>query len=320
MSSTFKTHFVKKIDTVNGVRVEIIIPTLNEEGTIAELLRSIRSQALPEVSTVVVDGGSQDRTIEICEKERVRIIKQKGKGKGNAMIEAVEQTDADIVVFIDGDGTYSISDLELLIEPILIGQADMVVGSRVLGKKEKGSIPAFNSFGNKLFNNTINFFMKSHLTDSLSGYRAVRKDVFRELVLFSTDFEIEVEMTLEALIKGYRVIEVPVKYGTRKGTTKLHPLHDGIKIARTLLFIIMNSNPLKFFGIMSVLFFIAGLYPATQVVYEKILAGHIITLHSVVFTSLLFMAAILSLIAGLVSELIVRSRRRLEYLVSKKSW
>jgi glycosyltransferase involved in cell wall biosynthesis len=300
--------------------IEIIIPTLNEELTLGDLIKKIRSSVLPlKASTLVVDGGSTDSTLEICKRENVRYIIQKAKGKGSALREAVEQTDADIVVFIDGDGTYSPSDLESLIEPLLNDQADMVVGSRTKHKREKGSISLFNRIGNKLFNRTINFALKSSINDSLSGYRALYKKMLKDLVLFSDSFEIEVEMTVEALAKGYRVVEIPIRYGVRRGSkTKLDPLGDGIKIGRTLLFILMNVNPLKFFGIISLVFFVVGLYPGALVLYEKISSGNIVSMPSVVFSSLLFVTGTISIVVGMVSELVVRSRRRLEYLINRK--
>jgi glycosyltransferase involved in cell wall biosynthesis len=301
-------------------KIEIIIPTLNEERTLSALIKDIRSSVLPaSISMLVIDGGSTDRTIDICKRENVRYIVQKGKGKGSAMREAVEQSDADIVVFIDGDGTYSASDLEPLLEPLLNNKADMVVGSRIAKKREKGSISAFNTIGNKLFNRTINFAMKSSITDSLSGYRALYRKTFKDLILFSDSFEIEVEMTVEALAKGYTVIEIPISYGIRKESrTKLDPLNDGIKIGRTLLFILMNVNPLKFFGIISIVFFVAGLYPGILVLYEKVTTGNILSMPSVVFSSLLFVTGTISIVIGMVSELVVRSRRRLEYLINRK--
>lgn len=303
------------------LKVEIIIPTLNEEATIGKLIHDIRSSILPvKVSILVIDGRSQDRTVEICKRENVRVIIQKSKGKGCAMKEAAEHTDADIIVFIDGDSTYYVSDLESMLEPLLNDRADMVVGSRISGKREKGAISAFNTLGNKLFNNMINFAMKSSVTDSLSGYRALYKKTFNDLILFSNSFEIEVEMTVEAIAKGYRILEVPINYATRKGrsNTKLDPLGDGAKIGKMLLFVLMNVTPLKFFGIVSLVFFAVALYPGAQVLYEKIFHGHIISMPSAVLASLLFVAGSLSMVVGMVSELVVRSRRRLEYLLNKK--
>lgn len=311
---------IRKNGSEYDIKVEIIIPTLNEESTIGELIQTIRSQSLPiKISTMIIDGGSTDKTIEICKKENVRVIRQRGKGKGIAMREAVEYSEADIIVFVDGDGTYYMDDLNSLLDPILTDKAEMVVGSRILGKRAKGSISTFNVIGNNLFNRTINFAMKANVTDSLTGFRAMKKEVFKDLVLFSDNFEIEVEMTVEALAKGYRILEVPIRYGLRKESkTKLNPLHDGLKIARTLLFITMNVNPLKFFCLIAVIFCVAGCYPGGLVLYEKITTGEVTSIPSVVFSALLFMTGSISLVVGLVSELVVRSRRRIEYLISKK--
>jgi dolichol-phosphate mannosyltransferase len=127
-------------------------------------------------------------------------------------------------------------------------------------------------------------------------------------------------MTVEALAKGYRVSEVPINYGLRKGSaTKLNPVGDGLKIARTLLFILMNVNPLKFFGIIAVGFIIAGSYPAFVVLHEKIVLGQIMSLPAVILASLLFVTGAISVVLGMLSELVVRSRRRLEILINRRS-
>jgi len=316
-----KVSVPKKEDLKEGLEVEIIIPTLNEEAAIGQLLRDIKSQKFPvQISTLVIDGGSTDNTVNICRKESVTVIKQRTKGKGNAMREVVDKSEADIIVFIDGDGTYSIDDLGSLLEPLLTDKADMVVGSRILGKREKGSISTLNLIGNRWFNKAINFAMNFVVTDSLSGYRALYKDTFKDLILFSDNFEIEVEMTVEALAKGYRVTEVPISYRTRKGTsTKLNPFEDGVKIGKTLLFILMNVHPLKFFGIITLGFIIAGLFPGIFVLYEKIAFGEIVSMPSVVFSALLFTAGGISMVVGLLAELVVRSRRRIEFMLRKRS-
>jgi len=127
-------------------------------------------------------------------------------------------------------------------------------------------------------------------------------------------------MTVEALAKGYRIYEVPIQYGLRRGSpTKLNPSGDGLKIARTLLFVSMNINPIKFFGIFTLALVILGFIPAGQVIFEKLTLGEVISIPSLTLSALLFVTAALSLVIGLLSELVVRSRRRIEYLINKKS-
>lgn len=302
------------------VQLEVIIPTLNEGQSIGDVIREIRNLKVPfKVSISVVDGGSSDNTIDICNNECVNIVTQKGKGKGSALRQAVKQSKGDILVFIDGDGTYPCSAIPALLEPLSNNPSVMAVGSRLINNSEKGSITLLNMIGNRLFNWMINFALKSSVTDSLSGFRALYRKSFNELVLFSDNFDIEVEMTVEALTKGYTLVEIPVSYRKRKGSkTKLNPFKDGTRIARTLFFILMNANPLKFFSTISIIFFGIGIYPAVQVLYEKVSFGMIESMPSTIFASLLFMTGTICLLVGLVSDLVVRSRRRLEYLIQHK--
>lgn len=316
------TEKYNKADGKSQTKVEVIIPTLNEGASIGEVIRDIKDLnfTLPvQLSILVVDGGSTDNTLDVCKNENINLIMQRGRGKGSAMRQVVEASHADILVFMDGDGTYSPSDLELLLRPLLDGTADMVVGARTMRNSNKRAVTRLNRVGNKMFNESINFALGSSVSDSLSGYRAMYRKVFDDFILFSDEFEIEVEITVEGLANGLRIVEVPVDYRERKelARTKLHPYRDGVKIGRALLFILMNVNPLKFFGLIALSFFIVGLYPATLVLYEKAVLGDIIHIPSVIFASLLFVMSAISLVLGSISELIVKSRKRSEYLIRR---
>jgi dolichol-phosphate mannosyltransferase len=300
--------------------VAVIIPTLNEETTIYDVVKGFVDTRIDsvELRLIVVDGGSTDQTAELAKKAGAQVLRQKGKGKGAAMKGVAYSSNADIFVFIDGDGTYLPSELEFLLQPILEDQADMVVGSRLNGKMEKGAITTLNVFGNKLFNLMTNLSMKMHLTDILSGYRAIRAEAFRELVLFSDGFEIEAEITIESIARKFRIVEVPITYKNRiKERTKLSPLKDGSRIFNTLFFIVMNARPLFFFGIIASVFYAVGSYPASLVLYEKITTGDVVHLASVILSAMLFVLGTLVLISGLLAELVVRSRRRIEHVLGR---
>jgi len=320
MDPNQKTNIGEELKMSQDLKIDIILPTLNEEVSISSLIQNIKSHKFQNnVSVLVIDGQSTDNTVELCRKLGVEVIVQRQKGKGAAMKQAVEYSDADIIVFMDGDGTYSIEDFEKIISPIIKNQADMVVGSRTMGNSEKGSITTFNKLGNKLFNATINFGMKTKLTDSLTGYRALRKKTFEDLVLLSNGFDIEVEMTVESLSQGYRVIEVPIQYKNRKNSeTKLNPFQDGTKITKTLLFVIMNIRPILFFGLFSSVFFVIGAYFGLLLLYQRYVLDSGVYTPFAILASLLLILGVLLLILGLVSELTVRSRRRIEYLIKKK--
>jgi dolichol-phosphate mannosyltransferase len=238
------------------------------------------------------------------------------------MKEAVSLTNAEILCFIDGDNTYDGSDLALIVRPIVKGKADMVVGSRMLDecKRESGSITHFNLLGNLIFNSMTNFALKSKITDILSGYRAVRRSVFESLFLSTSGFEIEAEMTIEALASGLRIVEVPLtNYRRRIDTeTKLSPLGDGYKILKMLVLVLLSVRPLLFFGLASLFFFVAGLYPASLVLYEKIVTGRIVHVPAVVLASLLWTLSAILFGVGVLAQIMVITRRRIESLLVGK--
>jgi glycosyltransferase involved in cell wall biosynthesis len=214
-------------------KIVCIIPTLNEGVTVSEVIR----KATPFVDhVVVVDGHSQDETCALARKAGSAVIYQEGKGKGMALRTAINQVDADIYVTIDGDATYDAEEMDQLIQPILDGDADMVIGSRLRGKMEHGSISTLNILGNHLFNLLINSLFGGRITDSQSGFRAFRRQGLEGLTLSSQGFEIETELTVKALQRGLTILEIPITYGARRGTpSKLSALSAGSRIVTTIL-------------------------------------------------------------------------------------
>jgi glycosyltransferase involved in cell wall biosynthesis len=210
-----------------------IIATLNEAVTVADVIQ----KAKPFVhQVVVVDGYSQDETCALARKAGSDVIYQDGKGKGMALRTAFNRVDADIYVTIDGDATYDAGEMGQLIQPLLEGDADMVIGSRLRGKMEQGSISTLNILGNNLFNLLINSLFGGQITDSQSGFRAFHRRVLDTFTLTSQGFEIETELTVKALQRGLTIREIPITYGTRRGTpSKLSALSAGSRIVTTIL-------------------------------------------------------------------------------------
>jgi len=223
----------------------VIIPTLNEEETISHVVKEfIRPRGTVSCDVTIVDGHSKDQTVKWAKRAGARVLLQKSRGKGMAMVEGVMNTsDSKLCIFVDGDGTYSASDLNSIVKPIVNGSADMVIGSRLKGIREKGSMPPINVVGNKLCTLLVKLFFKTDISDLLSGYRAVKASTFKKLGLKGGHFEIEVEMTVKALVQGLRVHDVPITYLRRRGKpAKLRPFKDGILILKVLLWEILNSR------------------------------------------------------------------------------
>ncbi len=222
----------------------VVIPALNEGCTISTVVRGFMGTVNDcTLQVLVVDGHSSDNTIKSAEEAGATVIVQKGRGKGAAMIEAVGNNGSDVVIFIDGDGTYLPKEFESIVIPVLNGKADMVIGSRFKGKIEKNSIRPINFLGNKFCSFVTKIAFGKEISDIFSGYRAVRKDFFQKIDLRSCNFEIEAEMTVKALAGGFRVLETPVSYlRRRRDNTKLNPFKDGLNIIKTLLVEILRGR------------------------------------------------------------------------------
>jgi len=152
--------------------IAVIVPTLNEEKAIGEVLEKFPAETHGhKVELYVIDGGSTDNTVSIAEEKGATVLRQHlTGGKGDAVREAIEEIDADIYVMIDGDGTYDPEELDKILEPIVNGEAGHVIGKRV--KREQGAIPTLNLAGNKIFNLFATIFTGESVEDMLSGFRA----------------------------------------------------------------------------------------------------------------------------------------------------
>jgi len=214
-------------------RTVCLIPTLNEGPTIGEVVRKARNLV---DRVVVVDGHSDDETPEMAGIHGADVLVQEGFGKGMAIRTAFQTVNEDIIVIIDGDSTYDASEIYSLVQPILRDEADMVVGSRLMGKMEEGAMTSFHRLGNNGFNALINLLTGSHITDSQSGFRAIKGGWARSLSLVSTSFEIETEITMKALKHGLRITEIPISYRRRvKTVSKLSGFKAGWRILKTII-------------------------------------------------------------------------------------
>jgi dolichol-phosphate mannosyltransferase len=200
----------------------LVIPTLNEEATIADVVRETR----PFVDEVlVVDGHSTDRTRELAEEAGARAVLDPRMGKGAALRHALQATDAEIVVYIDADGSHEASDIPRLVAPIQAGEADLVVGCRMTGGSDElhGDLFKFTRLiGSEIITMTINYRWNVRLTDVQNGFRAIRRDVGLALGMRENRFAIEEEMVMRALRKKYRVVNVSShEYKRRHGVSRI---------------------------------------------------------------------------------------------------
>ena len=201
------------------MRVSVIIPTHNEAQAIARVLADLPSDLVTEV--IVVDSNSNDGTGKIAARMGARVIEEPRRGYGRACLAGLAAaTTPDIVVFLDGDYSDRPSELPLLLDPIIQGNADITLGSRLGEQRIPAALPWHQAFGNRLAAGLIRLLYGLKITD-LGPFRAGRADILRTLALEETTYGWAVEMILKGALHGFRVVEVPVTYYPRIGKSKI---------------------------------------------------------------------------------------------------
>lgn len=293
------------------MRVTVVVPTLNEEKGIAGVVSDFKKLGF---DVLVVDGNSRDRTREIAEQCGAKVIVQSGRGKGNAVAEAFRILNSDVVVLVDGDGSYKAEDVKKLLEPIERGTADHVIGTRFYSY-EKGAFTRLNLFGNKILNFFFRFAYGISLNDVLSGYRALKKEVYKSVELKKSGFEVEVELTVETLAKGFRIAEVPISYRKREGKTKLNPLRDGFRIGKTIYEMLRRYSPARYIYFLGAIFIVLGLLTGSYVVYAWLKGiTHVLL---AILTTMFILVGVQFFVFGLITHLLFRTAMELKSEINK---
>ena len=305
-------------DNKREPKVVILIPCLNEEHSIAKVIQDFKAR-IPEAEVIVFDNGSTDRSVEIATTEGAKIYHEKRRGKGLVVQSMFQKIDADIFVMVDGDDTYPADRVRALIEPVRLDQADMVTGSRIL--EGESQFRWLNRLGNLFFQNLINFIFKSKLTDILSGYRCMNRKVVKRLPLFARGFDIEVELTVKALERRYRLAEIPVVLRSRpKGSfSKIRVVSDGIKILTMIFALMRDYKPFTTFGALGLLFMGTGLIPGIYAVIGFLETGLVERFPSAILSVGMILSGLLSITVGLILHTINRRFHEMEYLMGINS-
>jgi glycosyltransferase involved in cell wall biosynthesis len=298
-------------------KIAIILPAYNEELTIADTIRDFHTQ-LNDATFVIVNNASTDKTASEARKTLLElsakglVIDEPRAGKGNAARRGFRAVDAEIYVIVDADMTYPAKHIHDLIQPVLENKADMVVGDRLShGHYEKQNKRSFHSFGNSLVCWLVNKLFRANLVDIMSGYRALSRDFVMRYPILVEGFQIETDMTLHALDKRFRVVEIPVEYRDRPegSVSKLSTFRDGARVILTITKIFRHYRPMLFFGSIALLLAVCSLLAGIPVIQDWIEFQYIYHVPLAILASALALLAALALALGLILDSIAYLHR-----------
>jgi glycosyltransferase involved in cell wall biosynthesis len=215
---------------------------------VGKVVSDFREQ-LPGADVYVIDNNSTDATARVAREAGAAVIEEKQPGKGYAMRKAFRVIEADVYVMVDGDDTYPADRIGALIRPVMDDSADIVVGSR-LSRGSRSGFRLRNRLGNMFFRRAVNTLFKAELTDILSGYRVMNRSFVKRMQILARGFEIETEMTIMALNRGFRIMEIPIELRHRPedSESKISVVGDGLKIFGEIISLFCYYKPLSFFG------------------------------------------------------------------------
>ena len=299
-------------------QIDVVIPAYNEERTIEGTIRGMNA-VLNNCRFIIVNNASTDRTVEFAERELLatgkefRIINEPRRGKGWAIRSGFAACNAPVVLMVDADETYPPDAVRTLVGPIMNNQADMVVGDRMTdGSYKEENSRAFHQFGNRVIRSSVNRIFGSDLADILSGFRAFSLPFVKTYPILVSGFELETDMTIHALDKGFRIIEVPISYKKRPqgSESKLRTYSDGLRVIWTLFNLYRRCRPMAFMSLVALFLAISSILSGLPAVIDWFRYGYVYLVPLAVLAASLAVATLLSLASALILDLLADLSRR----------
>lgn len=293
-------------------KIAVLIPCYNESQTIAKVVKDYK-EALPEAAIYVYDNNSTDHTDEAARAAGAEVRYEYRQGKGNVIRSMFRDIDAECYLMIDGDDTYPAENARTMAEAILSGRADMVIGDRLSSTYFTENKRPFHNTGNRLVRGLINTIFDSDIKDIMTGYRAFNYEFVKSFPILSQGFEIETEMSIHALDKNFKLLEVPVTYRDRPegSVSKLNTYRDGFRVLKTIARLFRDYKPFAFFGWLGLFCFLAA-----TVFFAPVLGGYLSTglvpkFPTLIVCSGLYVVAFLLWVSGVILEVIAKKHRQL---------
>jgi glycosyltransferase involved in cell wall biosynthesis len=300
-------------------RVAVVIPCHDEAASIGEVVRKFR-ELLPQAEVLVIDNASRDETSAVAREAGARVISESRLGKGFALMAGFDAArDADYYVMVDGDDTYPAEKVGELLQAAQAEGADMVIGTRLATSDPRAFRPG-HGLGNRLFIWIVRLLFGIRTTDLFSGYRVLTHRFIRSTPLVATGFDVEAELSVQAQTNGYRVVELPVEYRARQGSSesKLRTVHDGIRILTGIMVLFRDYRPFAFFGWLTVAFVALGLWSGFAPIDDFIRTGLVHHMPRAILAASLFVMAALAIALGVLLSSINRRSAELAALIRKR--
>lgn len=293
-------------------KIAVLIPCYNESKTVEKVIKDYK-KVLPEADIYVYDNNSTDGTDKIAKKAGAIVRYEYRQGKGNVIRSMFRDIDADCYLMIDGDDTYPAENAKEMCELILNEKADMVIGDRLSSTYFTENKRPFHNLGNKLVRFLINKLFDNNIKDIMTGYRAFSYEFVKGFPVLSKGFEIETEMTIHAVDKNFKLLEIPVNYKDRPegSESKLNTYSDGFKVLKTIATLFKEYKPAAFFNILSILFFIIALILGVPVFIEYFKTGLVPKFPSLIVSGISLMIALLLCTTGIILQVIAKKHKQL---------
>lgn len=293
-------------------KIAVLIPCYNESKTVGKVVKDYK-KALPDADIYVYDNNSTDKTDEIARQAGAIVKYEYKQGKGNVIRSMFRDIDADCYLMIDGDDTYPSENAKEMCDLILNARADMVIGDRLSSTYFTENKRPFHNLGNKMVRLLINKLFNNNVKDIMTGYRAFSYEFVKSFPVLSKGFEIETEMTIHAVDKNFKLVEVPVTYRDRPegSESKLNTYSDGFKVLKTIATLFKEYKPAAFFNIISVICLIIALILGVPVVMEYFKTGLVPRFPTLIVSGVALMVALLLSVTGIILQVIVKKHRQL---------
>ena len=292
-------------------KIAVRIPCYNEAATIDKVVRDFRA-ALPEAVVYVYDNNSTDGTGDIARAAGAVVRRERRQGKGNVIRTMFRDIEARCYLIVDGDDTYPAESAREMADAVLLEGADMVVGDRLSSTYFTQNKRPFHNAGNVLVRGLVNRFFRGNIVDIMTGYRAFSRLFVKSFPVLSKGFEIETEMSIHALDKNLRLVNVPVDYRDRPAgsQSKLNTYSDGARVLMTIFRLVKDYKPLAFFSVVSLALIVAAAVLFVPVFLEYLATGLVARFPTLIVAGFLAVGGLLTFCCGLILDTVIKKERQ----------